>query len=293
MRPRISHRMTGFSTKEPSDAAYAADQVRAHDPERWLTLLLAPRPARDDLAALYGFNLEIAKTAEVTREPLIGAMRLQWWRDAVAAIFEGGQVPRHEIAQPLARAIHAHLLPRAPFDALLEARELDLEPGGPPDLDAVAAYAAQTGGGLAALALRIAGAEGEAALRAAQHVGTGWALLGLLRATPFLATRRRTLLPADLRQRHGVTDTALFAGRSDGLAEVVAPIAARAREELAQARALRTAVPRRARPTLLLAALADAHLADLARAGFDPFRLPEPRRDAALRLAWRWLRGRY
>jgi NADH dehydrogenase [ubiquinone] 1 alpha subcomplex assembly factor 6 len=293
--------MTADSTKPAANgpeaapgAAELAAQVQALDPERWLALLLAPRAAQPDLVALYGFNLEIAKIREITREPLIGAMRLQWWRDAIEAIFTGARIPHHGVAQKLAGTIHGRGLPRAPFDALLDARELDLELEGPADLAALETYAAATGGGLAELAVRVLGATEPPAIEAARHIGTGWALLGTVRAIPFLATLQRTMLPADLRRAHGVSTNALFEGRAGlDVAPMVEPIAARARASFEAGRALRKAVPRRARSALLLATLADAHLADLARAGYDPFRLPEPRKDAALRLGWRWLRGRF
>jgi phytoene synthase len=292
--------MTGFSTKpaekglpEPVAADVAA-QIKALDPERWLTLLLAPAQARDDLVALYGFNLEVAKIREITREPLIGAMRQQWWRDVIEAVFTGGKIPHHGVAQLLASTIRRHDLPRAPFDTLLDARELDLEAEGPADLAALEAYAAATGGGLVELAVRILGATDMAACAVARQVGTGWALLGTLRATAFLASRRQTMLPVDLRGIHGVTTASLFEARAgSGIARVVEPIALRAREMFEQSRASRNAVPRRARSSLLLATLADAHLADMARAGYDPFQLPEPRKDAALRLGFQWLRGRF
>jgi phytoene synthase len=293
--------MTGDSTKAapgPPEAAPGAaelaSQVQALDRERWLTVLLAPRPARPELVALYGFNLEVAKIREITREPLIGAMRLQWWRDAVEAIFTGGRIPHHGVAQLLAAVIRARGLPRAPFDALLEARELDLEAEGPADLAALEAYAAATGGGLAELAVRVLGAGAPSAIAAARHVGTGWALLGTVRAIPFLARLQRTMLPADLRRAHRVSTNALFEGRAGrALVPIVEQIAARASAEIERGRALRNEVPRRARSALLLATLADAHFLDLARAGYDPFQLAEPRPDAALRLGWRSLRGRF
>ncbi|WP_420241407.1 phytoene/squalene synthase family protein [Roseiterribacter gracilis] len=271
-----------------------AVQLQTLDPERWLTVLLAPRALRPDLIALYGFNLEIAKIREITREPLIGAMRLQWWRDVIEAVFAGAKIPHHGLAQLLAATIRTHALPRAPFDRLLDARELDLEPEGPADLTALDAYARATGGGLCELAVRILGVSDAVALDAARAIGTGWALLGIVRATPFLAGRRQTMLPADQRGIHGVTTTSLFEARAgNGIRLVVEPIAHSARRAFEEGRAMRAAVPRRARSPLLLATLADAHLADLARAGYDPFQLPEPRKDAALRLAFCWLRGRF
>src|SRR3546814_13116142 len=52
--------------------------VERHDPDRYLASLFAPEAQREDLFALYAFNYEVAKTAEVVSEPMIGQIRLQW-----------------------------------------------------------------------------------------------------------------------------------------------------------------------------------------------------------------------
>ena len=68
--------------------SYCADQVRRQDRERYLTALFAPAGRREDLFALYAFNLEVAKTAEVVSEAMVGRIRLQWWREAIEEIEE-------------------------------------------------------------------------------------------------------------------------------------------------------------------------------------------------------------
>ena len=65
------------------------------DNDRFLTALFAAAAEREALFALYAFNIEIAKTRETVSEPLIGQMRLQWWRDAIDEIFGDGPVRRH------------------------------------------------------------------------------------------------------------------------------------------------------------------------------------------------------
>ena len=57
--------------------------ARAGDPDRALAALFAPRDARDDLFALYAFNVELARIAEQVTKPDLGAIRLQWWREAI------------------------------------------------------------------------------------------------------------------------------------------------------------------------------------------------------------------
>ena len=275
--------------------SYCAEQVRRFDPDRYLTVLFAPAARRAALFALYAFNIEVAKTAEVVSEAPLGLLRLQWWRDALEAI-EAGQTPRHAVAEPLAEAVRRHNLDPALFGRLIDAREFDLEGRAPADLTALEAYAAGTSAGLVHLALQVLGVEAATARAAGSHAGIAWALTGLMHAVPFHAAAKRLYLPRDLSQVAGLRTGELFELHSSpALCRVVEQVATCAREHLGAARALDGQVPRKARPALLCATLAEQGLARLARAGYDPFdtRVRERPPGRAWRLAWAALRGRY
>lgn len=274
-----------------TDLSYVAEQVRRYDHDRFLTSLFAPAAAREHLLALYAFNIEVAKTREVVTEPLIGQMRLQWWRDALDRIYGGGTIA-HETARPLAEAIETHALDRSLFERLIDGREADLTDEPPADLAALVSYCEETAGPLLELALEVLVPYAErppALAGAARACGTAWAMVGLLRAVPFHAARRRLYLPRDLLEGAGVRIDRLFDLKPDpGLPHVVREIADRAGRCLNDADRARRALPRRARSPLLLGELAKLYLADLRRAGWNPFR-PELRRGrpmAALGLAW-------
>ena len=188
--------------------------ARGADYDRYLSALFAPiGRSREALFALIAFNHEIARIPEAVSEPMLGRIRLQWWREVVDAAYAGEPARRHEVAVPLTDAIRAWNLDRAPFDALLDAREGDLEEGGPADLAALERYAGATGGALAALMLQASGANAGAALEAARQVGTAWALVGTIRAAPVAAAQGRVTLPADLLAEAGIAADDLWAGR--------------------------------------------------------------------------------
>jgi len=265
--------------------------VRQHDRDRFLTALFAPAAVREDLLALYAFNHEIAKTREVVSEPVLGQIRLQWWRETIDSIYAGAAVRHHEVATPLAAAIRGRGLSRAHVEALLAARDFDLGGEAPASLAALEAYAEASSARLVWLALEALGERGEAAMAAGRAIGIAYALAGLLRALPFHARMKRLYLPRDLCSDAGLrVEADVFELRSSpALRRVVAPVAAAAARQLAQGRALRGAVPRAALPALLPGVLAAADLARLARAGYDPFdrRLAgrDPRRSWRLTLA--------
>lgn len=283
------------STASPDALAYCADTVREADPDRFATLALAPRDRRPALVALYAFNSEVAKSREVVSQQLIGSIRLQWWRDAIGEIYDGTP-RRHQVVQPLAETIHRFGLERPAFETLLEAREADMADDPPADLAALTDYARDTAGSLARLALQALDARGPAAAAAGDAVGTAWALVGLVRAVPFQARLRRCTMPADLLAAAGITPHDLAErGGSPALGGVVRRVVAVAEEQLAAARALRREVPRSARPALFCGALATGYIAQLRRAGWDPFdaRVAGPLPSRAWRLLAAATTGRY
>ena len=237
--------------------SYCADQVRRFDPDRYLTVLFAPAARRPSLFALYAFNLEIAKTAEVVSEAPLGLLRLQWWRDILEAI-EAGRESRHEVAQPLAEAVRRHGLDPVLLGRLIDAREFDLEGRAPENLAALEAYAEGTAASVVHLALQILGVDAAAAGTAGRNVGIAGALAGLLRAVPFHAAAKRQYLPRDLCEAADLRIGDLFELRaSPALCQVAEQIAACACEHIRAARALTGQVPKAARPALLGATLAD------------------------------------
>jgi len=285
----------GFGAVPHDSAVYCLEQVRRYDRERYLCAVTAPEPARGRLLALYAFNLEVSKVRETVSEALLGQIRLQWWREALAE-FARGSVRAHPIAQALDEALRESPVRPALFERLLTAREFDLDDAPPPTLAVLENYASDTSAALQQAALDILGVADDAADRAAVAIGTAWALIGLLRAVPFHARQRRLYLPADLLEKEAVSPDALFEGRpGPGLKAVVQAVDARAGEHLAAARALRREVPKAALPALLPAVFADIHRRRLAAVDYDPFApaLQQPIPFDALRLAIAAWRGRY
>lgn len=277
------------------DLTYCATEVRQYDPDRFATAMMAPQVSREGLFSLYAFNLEVAKTREAVSEPMLGEIRLQWWREAIDGIYVGTP-RRHEVVLPLAKLVTELALTREHFDVLIDVRARDLSEDAPESLDALLEYAEGTSATLIWLALEALGIRSNAASEAARHVGIAWALTGLVRAMPFHLSQRRLYLPEELIGRHGIQRRNLMELRPEpAIASAVEEIAALAREHLEKARALKGEIPQAAIPALLLAPLADLHLRRLAKVHYDPFdaRLTQPSRFVGIRLAMKMMTGRY
>jgi NADH dehydrogenase [ubiquinone] 1 alpha subcomplex assembly factor 6 len=246
--------------------------VRRHDRDRFQTVLFAPAARREALFALYAFNYEIARVRESVTEPTLGQIRLEWWRENVAAAYQAGAVRRHPVAEALTATIREYALTRELVDRLIDARESNLEDEPPVSLAALEAYAAGSSANLVRLALEVLSARDPAAGEAGHHVGIAYAVAGMIRAIPFQARTGLGAIPTEIAERHGVGGRDYRELRHTvGLRRATAEIAAAATEHLGHARAHRVRVPRSALPALLPAQIAQRWLIRLKWARYDPF----------------------
>jgi NADH dehydrogenase [ubiquinone] 1 alpha subcomplex assembly factor 6 len=246
--------------------------VRRHDRDRYQTALFAPRDRREDLFALYAFNYEIARLREAVTQPMLGQIRLQWWREAIEAAYAGAPPRRHAVAETLAAVIRDFALTRAHFQRMIDARERDLADEPPATLAALEDYAEGTSATLLYLVLEVLGVTEPNIAVAAREVGIGYALTGLLRAMPFHARTGRCYIPAEIAGRTGLDPRDYAAVRDTApLRAASAEIAAAAKGHLVAARRYRRDVPRRAQAAILPEVVAERFLARLKRAGFNSF----------------------
>lgn len=130
--------------------------IRRVDPDRWLSSRYVADPtARADLIALYAYDHEITRAAQVVSEPLLGEIRLAWWREALDEIYQGRPVRRQPTAQALALAVARRALPRALLETPLDARHADLDPAPFADEAALNAWLDAAYGAIMAAAVRM------------------------------------------------------------------------------------------------------------------------------------------
>lgn len=273
----------------PTSLSACAAQVRRHEPDRYVATLFAPPDRREALFALYAFGAELARVPERVSEAMLGAIRLQWWRETLDGI-AAGTPRRHEVVGPLAAAATRHGLTLEPLYRVIESWETELEREGVPslaDLEALADGAAA----LDEAALGLLGASGDVATHAARHGARAAALGTMLRQAMVRAAEGRPVLPRDVLARHGLDlGTMLDAGRDERLAAAAGELADRARDHVAEARRIAPSLPRQARCILLPVSFVAGDLAVLRRHGHDLFH-PAVARRGFTRLAPVVLRG--
>jgi phytoene synthase len=250
----------------PSEQAMA-ELVRRVDPDRYFSALFAPVSARPRLMTLYAFNHEVARVAETVRQPMMGEIRLEWWRETLESARSG--TPRnHDVARGLADLFRTHPLPAALFHAMLDARTFDSSAEQFADWSEAEAYCDATSGNLMRLAARILGGD-ETVDELAREAGIAYALSGFIRALPFHAARHKVYLPRDLLDAVGLAPDQLMTGTFDvKIRAAIAQTSLKARDHWRAAKRLR--VPRALLPAFLPAALVPLYVRRARRPWFNP-----------------------
>ncbi|WP_439534160.1 squalene/phytoene synthase family protein [Polymorphobacter sp.] len=150
-----------------------SDTVRVRDRERWLASLYAPAPVRPALLALFALDLTLAEIPASVSEPMVGAIRLAWWREALEAL-DKGRAPD----EPHLEAAAQWLLPAGLSGADLAGLEERWAQRLDGNLDPAAEHAAEAAGGalLFGLAGRLLGGD----IGTAEALGRCWAVGGAL-----------------------------------------------------------------------------------------------------------------
>jgi phytoene synthase len=258
------------------DADLVAAQLRAADRDRYLAVLYAPADRRAALNALYAFDAEIGALRARARDALPGEIRLQWWRDRLAGdgiasdAIAGGAATSgsatsgptgNPLADELLRAIGRHNLPRAAFDAYLEARIFDLYDDPMPSRTDLEGYCGETASAIIQLAALILEPQAaQAASELAGHAGCAEAMVRILRDLPAQRRRGQCYFPRDMLAAAGTTPES-FNAQADAAAQTaVAAMIALAQEHLQHFEAVASRLSPALRPAFLPAALARARL---------------------------------
>jgi phytoene synthase len=254
-----------------ANAEIVMQAVRAADRDRYLSALYAPVDKRDALLSLYAFNAEIAGIRDRIHEALPGEIRLQWWRDVIAA---GNPATGHPLADALVETIVKHALPLAAFENYLDARIFDLYDDPMPSRTDLEGYCGETAGAVIQLSVMILDprAAPECA-HPALPASCAQAIAGLLLMLPIHRARGQCFLPRDILAAVGSSPEEFVAGDGGpGAPQGVAAMVALANEHLDAFEREAFELPQTLRPAFLPLALTRAYLNLLSRPGFDPLR---------------------
>lgn len=227
----------------------------AHD--HYLSSLLAPSMAREDLLVLAAFEGEISRIIATVEEPMLAEIRLQWWRDAVTAMADDTQRSGHPVADALSGLVTAG---RVSIDSLLQSIDARSADTGVERLQTegdLYHYLDRTDGAALARAIAAVAAATSTPPPASailQAAGRGVGLARILLDLPRQLASARPLLPPP-----EATPVSL-AGEIDQLSVVCRKYAKQAHAHLSDVRRSWTAIPRGHRAALGPAALIGPYL---------------------------------
>ncbi|MBS0478429.1 MAG: squalene/phytoene synthase family protein [Proteobacteria bacterium] len=141
------------------------------DPERALALSYAPADRRAGLTALFALDSALGRVLRTTREPMVGQMRLAWWREALTRL-DRAPAPGEPVLRALARSVLPLGLQGETLSSLIDGWEPLL---GTIDERTTADHGRLRGAALFDQAALILGATGDPTGEA----GQGWALADL------------------------------------------------------------------------------------------------------------------
>ncbi len=240
------------------DSGHVTEIVRKGDADRYLSVLYAPEDKRAALLALYAFNVEVSRVRDSVSEPLPGEIRLQWWRDVIAA--PADSPTGNPVADRLRQVIEEFDLPRVAFDDMLEARIFDLYDDPMPDRTSLEGYCGETASALIQLASLLLEPEAAAAhALVAGHAGCAQGIAAMLRMLPAHRAKGQCYIPADILEAAGTDREGLLSG-GEGAERAVAAMIALGREHLRHFETGAKAMPPSLRPAYLPAALAGVQL---------------------------------
>lgn len=117
------------SPPSPEDWNRLEQRLARTDEDRWISSRYAHEADRRALVALYALNVELARVKHAVSEPMLGAIRFQWWREALEEIASGGPVRKHDVVQALAATVQAGAYPVGGLQRLVDGHEDAFEAG--------------------------------------------------------------------------------------------------------------------------------------------------------------------
>jgi len=265
---------------QQTDPDYVRAIVKAHDRDRYVATLFAPEPYRSQLFSLQAFNVELSRIAGLVTEPMLGEVRLQWWRDALDQL-EHGERLGHPVADCLGDVMRARNLPKMQLLGLIDARSFDITGTAMPDMPALRTYLAKTAGALFQLSADILTADrvGEPIGRATRSAivetagagGMAYGLAELLRALPLHVSRGILFLPVSHFDDFGVAREMRMGGEECGPVKAAfSALVEVARDELREAEKTILELPPAVRLAFLPLAFVAPYLDRLGRSSHRP-----------------------
>ncbi|MES2077270.1 MAG: presqualene diphosphate synthase HpnD [Pseudomonadota bacterium] len=230
-------------------------------------LFLTPERRRA-ITALYAFCREVDDTVDECTDESIARVKLAWWRNEIAAMYQGKQ--SHPVTQALQPHLLTYDLQQQHLQAIIDGMEMDLNQTRYLDYPALQRYCWHVASVVGILSASIFGATKPETLVYAEKLGHAFQLTNIIRDVGEDARKGRIYLPINELQQFNVTAADLLNARhSENFENLMKFQVARAQTAYDEAFALLPKEDRRAqRPGLIMAAIYRTLLTEVEADGY-------------------------
>ncbi len=234
---------------------YCAARAARSGSSFYYSFLFLPQERRRAIVALYAFCREVDDVVDETADASVARTKLAWWRNEIAAVFDGGA--QHPVTRALAGVVVRFGLQRSHFEEIIDGMQMDLDQNRYASFADLSLYCHRAAGVVGLLSARIFGYTHPVTLDYAHDLGVAFQLTNIVRDIGEDARRGRIYIPLDEMARYGVTSTDVLQCReTDAMRELLRFQIARARSYYRQALEKLPPADRRAqRAGLIMAAI--------------------------------------
>jgi phytoene synthase len=251
---------------------YCQDKAARSGSSFYYSFLFLSPLQRRAITALYAFCREVDDVVDADGHVEVARLKLQWWRDEVARLYDGKA--QHPVTRALTPVIEDFNLPQELMLEIIDGMEMDLDQQRYDSFKDLKLYCYRVASVVGLLAAEIFGYHDRRTLKYAHDLGIAFQLTNILRDVYEDARRNRLYLPLDELERFGVSEADIFNRReTPAFRELMQFQADRARGYYAQAfRQLPDGDRYHQRCGLIMAAIYQATLDEVERDGFQVLR---------------------
>ena len=174
---------------------YCQQKAAASGSSFYYSFLFLPPERRRAITALYAFCREVDDTVDECSDESLARIKLAWWRNEIAQMYQGKQT--HPVTQALQPHIATYDLKQEHMQAIIDGMEMDLNQTRYLDYAGLTKYCWHVASVVGILSASIFGVTRPETLQYAEKLGHAFQLTNIIRDVGEDARRNRIYLPLD------------------------------------------------------------------------------------------------
>jgi len=191
---------------------YCQDKAAKSGSSFYYSFLFLPPQQRRAIISLYAFCREVDDVVDETEEHEIARIKLAWWREEIAKVYE--DKAEHMVGKALQQTIKDFDLSQEHFIEIIDGMEMDLDYNAYPTFKELSLYCYRVASVVGLMSAEIFGYDDRKTLKYAHSLGMAFQLTNILRDVHEDSVRGRLYIPLDELERFGVTTDELMENKT-------------------------------------------------------------------------------